>query len=161
MDTDKWQRLIAGTDCPVCLDPPGGDSPAEFASRGVVATLPSGRVVLQDDADFPGYCILYHRRHVTELFELSDDERRQWVEDAASLARAIQAVCSPAKLNYAVLGNLVPHWHVHVIPRRPGDGYWGKPIWSRADEARRRMTREEFESTRRALAERLALPVPK
>ena len=69
-DADAWSRKISGDDCPVCAGQDGG-------GPGVVAELASGRVVLQDDAAFRGYCILYHRRHVTELHELTPAEQAE------------------------------------------------------------------------------------
>lgn len=145
-DADKWHSLVTGAACPVCRNPP---------HTAQVANLPSGSVVLQNDADFPGYCILYHRRHVTELNVLSPDERRAWVEDVARVATAIQEVCRPLKLNYAALGNLVPHFHVHVIPRYPTDGYWGQPIWNRPDHLRRELPSGEFQRLYERLREKL------
>lgn len=140
-DAERWRGLVEGADCPICTrltaeEDEGGD---------LVAELPSGRLLLQDDADFPGYCILLHRRHVTELFHLSEAERAQLVQDVARAAEAIAAVCGPAKINYAILGNEVPHLHCHVIPRYPGDGYWGAPIWSRPADQRALLTPDEFD----------------
>lgn len=120
-NAEAWQAKIEGGDCPMCRE----------EKLAVVAERPSGRVVLTDDADFPGYCILVYRRHVTELHELSREERAQLMEDVAHVARVLNEQLHPAKLNYAILGNEVPHIHCHIIPRSPDDPYWGAPIWKR------------------------------
>ncbi len=124
--------MILGTECAYC----GPRKSADAEERIPVTTLPSGEVVLQPDGNFPGYCILYYHRHATELFQLTLEERTRFIEDVANLAHAIWKVCRPAKLNYAILGNELPHLHVHVIPRYPTDGWWGKPIWLRPPHER-------------------------
>lgn len=146
-DADLWSALIDGRACPVCR----AAANADVAEGMTVADLPSGRVVLQQDADFPGYCILYYRRHVTELHELSEEERAALMEDIAAVARAIANVQRPAKLNYAILGNEAPHLHCHVIPRFPDDGYWGKPIWLRPADRKRALPPEQYHALGNAI----------
>src|SRR5262249_48281655 len=121
--------------CPMCPDGDGAD---------VVAELPSGRVHLQNDADYRGYCILVFRRHVVELHELTETERAQWIEDIARIGRAIAETCWPAKLNVAMLGTLVPHLHCHVIPRYPTDPEWGHPPAFRPPAERRALAPDEY-----------------
>lgn len=140
-DEAQWSQLCSGVDCPLCdrarLEVPG--------ERTIVAELASGVVVLRNDADFRGYCMLVLRRHRVELFDLPAGERREFIEDASRLARAIQECCGPAKLNYAMLGNEVPHLHLHIIPRYPDDGWWGRSPWARPDAQRRLLAPDGFE----------------
>ena len=44
------------------------------------------------------------------------------------VARAIQVVLRPVKLNYDVLGNSVPHLHTHLVPRYADDPRPGWPF---------------------------------
>ncbi|MEW6250558.1 MAG: HIT family protein [Planctomycetota bacterium] len=149
-DGQSWARRLTGENCAACLLPAEGDDPLW------VATLPSGRVRLQDDGDFRGYCILYFRRHVVELPDLTAAERGQLMEDLSRVADAIRQVCRPAKLNYACLGNEVPHLHWHIVPRYPEDGWWGRSFMVRPAEARRSLPKPEYESLRAALRAELA-----
>jgi diadenosine tetraphosphate (Ap4A) HIT family hydrolase len=43
------------------------------------------------------------------------------------VGRAITAAFNPIKLNYDILGNAVPHLHVHIVPRYTDDP---RPGWS-------------------------------
>ncbi len=149
-DAQQWARRLAGEDCPVCT---AADAAAD---PHWLATLPSGHVLLPPDGDFPGYCILYFRRHVSELSGLTPDERHQLVDDIERLARAVTACCKPAKLNYACLGNEVPHLHWHVVPRYPHDGWWGQAFSLRPTSARRTLPEEEYERLRQNLRMALA-----
>lgn len=150
-DEREWQARVRGTACPLCRQT---EAAAGHPDR--VASLESGHVFLQNDADFRGYCILVHRRHVVELFELSAEERRAFMEDAAAIASAVHAAASPLKINYAMLGNLVPHLHLHIIPRFAADGWWGQSPWARPDTQKRPLTPEAFAALRDQLSAALA-----
>jgi diadenosine tetraphosphate (Ap4A) HIT family hydrolase len=153
-DEHRWTRLKAGLDCPICQ----ANARDEREADRWVVTLPSGRVTLQDDADFRGYCILAYRRHATELFELSLPERGQLIHDVARVAQALRDTCRPLKINYEILGNEVPHVHVHIVPRYAADGCWGRPIWLRPPDAQRSLPHHDFESLRSALRAALSGP---
>lgn len=148
-DPQAWKSLVNGASCPMCSA--GQIDPAQ----SIVARLASGAVSLQNDGALRGYCILIYKRHVTEIFDLTEAERVQLIHDIDHVARAIRDVCEPTKINYAILGNEVPHLHVHVIPRYPDDGYWGKAIWLRPKHEIRQLSESEFESLRSGLALRM------
>lgn len=108
-------------DCPLCADPSKG--------MELVADLTMTRAYLQKSASFRGYCILVLKRHAVELDDLSPEERSALMEDVARVGHAIRRVCQPTKLNYEILGNVVPHIHVHVIPRYTTDPTWDRAAW--------------------------------
>lgn len=144
-DTDLtalFHRRKAGIDCPMCPDAVDDD---------VVAELSSGKVHLQNDADYKGYCILVFRRHAVEIHELTAQERHDWIEDIARIGSAITQVCAPAKLNVSMLGNLCPHLHCHVMPRTIGDPEWVGPPAFRSTDQRTPLSPEEFDALARAL----------
>lgn len=87
-------------------------------------------VILNRDQFFPGYCLLFTKKHVTELFHLNQPERSELVEEINQLALALDVVFSPTKINYELLGNMVPHMHWHIVPRFEHDPLWPRPIWS-------------------------------
>ena len=87
------------------------------------------RAYLQPSASFRGYCILVLKKHAVEIDDLSPKERSALMEDIARVAHAIRQVCTPAKLNYEILGNVVPHIHVHIIPRYTTDPTWDRAAW--------------------------------
>jgi diadenosine tetraphosphate (Ap4A) HIT family hydrolase len=93
-------------------------------------------------APLPGYVCLVAKRHVREPFELPDAERRAFWDGVDSVAAALVANLHPRNLNYEIHGNVLPHLHVHVFPRWPGDRFEGRPIDARealprTDEDRR------------------------
>ena len=140
--TTLFQGRKAGIDCPMCPD---------TVTNDVVAELPSGKVHLQNDADYRGYCILIFRRHVIEIHELTPQERHDWIEDIARVGRAVTAVCGPDKLNVSMLGNLCPHLHCHMMPRYVGDPEWVGPPAFRSSDQRTPLSEPEIERLADAL----------
>jgi diadenosine tetraphosphate (Ap4A) HIT family hydrolase len=86
---------------------------------------------------YHGYCILVSRRHATELSQLSAEEQVGYLQEMCRLARAIEECFRPHKLNYELLGNLVPHLHFHLFPRRADDAEVLRPVWFALDRAER------------------------
>jgi len=87
-------------------------------------------VTLNSDQFFPGYCFVFTKNHVTELFLLDASTRGAVIEEVNRVAAALYAAFKPAKINYELLGNMVPHMHWHVVPRFTSDPLWPRPIWS-------------------------------
>ena len=56
------------------------------------------------------------------------------MEEVSAVAAALNRVFTPTKINYELLGNMVPHMHWHVVPRFAADPLWPRPIWSEAHE---------------------------
>ncbi|MBT0665447.1 HIT family protein [Geobacter pelophilus] len=95
-----------------------------------VAELEHSYVLLNRDQFFPGYCFVFTKTHVTELFHLDQDTRAAIIEEVNAVAAALFAVFQPTKINYELLGNMVPHMHWHIVPRFTTDPLWPRPIWS-------------------------------
>lgn len=95
-----------------------------------VAELAVSRLYLNPDQRFAGSCIVVARRHVVEITELLPGEQDAFWQDVRRTAAAVQAAFAPDKLNVAMLGNLVPHLHAHVIARRHDDAAWPQAIWA-------------------------------
>ncbi len=117
-DPDRWERLRRGVGCPLC-----GAAPAD-----VVAELPASRVRVPAAACVRGYACVIHRAHVVEWHELAPAAAAAFLADVNRVSRAVAAATGAVKLNLLSLGNLVPHLHVHVCPRRPGDRWEGRAL---------------------------------
>ena len=91
-------------------------------------------VMLNRDQFFRGYCFVLTKKHVTELFQLDLQTRSGIIEEMNTVAAALFRLLKPAKINYELLGNMVPHMHWHVVPRFTADPLWPRPIWSEPHE---------------------------
>jgi diadenosine tetraphosphate (Ap4A) HIT family hydrolase len=88
------------------------------------------RVVLVDDADFPGFARVIWHDHVREMSDLTAGEQTRLMQAVFAVERAQREVLAPAKVNLASLGNLTPHLHWHVIPRFADDSHFPQPVWA-------------------------------
>ena len=90
------------------------------------------RVILVEDADYPGFCRVILNRHVKEMTDLDEIERLRLMEVVFGVEQAVRQIMQPDKINLASLGNVVPHLHWHVIPRFADDRHFPNPIWGAA-----------------------------
>jgi diadenosine tetraphosphate (Ap4A) HIT family hydrolase len=95
----------------------------------LIMEMDTGFAVLGESQFFLGYSLLICKHPVTELDELPQDVCRAYLGEMAQLAAAVRTVTRPHKLNYEALGNIVPHMHWHIFPRRPSDPAPEKPVW--------------------------------
>jgi diadenosine tetraphosphate (Ap4A) HIT family hydrolase len=88
-----------------------------------------------------GQCIVVPIRHARTLLELADDEAAAVMRSAKRLAAAMLKAFSPDGLllyqnNGLGSGQEVPHFHLHVVPRREGSDWgFGPPHLAKLKEA--------------------------
>lgn len=90
-----------------------------------ICQLESGYLYLFKEQSHPGRVILAHNKHVSELIDLTDEERDQFFADIAKVSRAIHKVFNPKKVNYGAYGDTGCHLHFHLVPKYEGEYEWG------------------------------------
>jgi diadenosine tetraphosphate (Ap4A) HIT family hydrolase len=100
-----------------------------------VAELETSYVVLGDYHAWRGYTLLLSKECKPELHDLPPDRRAKFLAEMTLVAEAVWNVFKPAKLNYEMLGNLVPHMHWHIFPRHADDPDRQRPVWFRSYDA--------------------------
>lgn len=108
---DVWQRLREGSDCPMCADIHLPENPFSY----LVAELPFSYARLVKNQYVRGYTVVALKRHACELFELSPAELAVFWGDVARVARALDRLYRPTKINYLVFGHHCPHLHCHLV----------------------------------------------
>ncbi len=94
-----------------------------------IGDLPLSRVLVINDANYPWLLLAPRRAGVIEIVDLDEVAQAQLMTEINRVARALQDVTKPDKLNIAALGNVVPQLHVHIIARRRSDAAWPRPVW--------------------------------
>lgn len=99
-----------------------------------VKELETGYVIFGWNQHFYGYVIFLCKRHVTELWELEEEFRKQYLNEMTLVAKAVKEAFGAEKMNYECLGNGDVHLHFHLFPRVSGDlGEYGNngkgPVW--------------------------------
>ncbi len=126
MSQEHWTSLVNGENCPLCLE---NESSALVSKHGyVVADLEISRLRLSMNQFVVGYCVLICKKHIPEPHHLPHEEQILFFQDLMRASQAIEQVFNPIKMNFQILGNLVPHLHVHITPRYYGDTSPGRPI---------------------------------
>lgn len=124
------------TDCELCQQD-GGE---------LLLRTKQWRVVLIDDAAYPGFCRVIWNDHVREMTDLSEADRALCMRVVWAVEAIVRGIMQPDKINLATLGNVVPHLHWHVIPRYADDAHFPAPVWAEA----RRTVQPESLAARRA-----------
>ena len=99
-----------------------------------VKELVTGYVVIGDHQHFWGYTLFLCKEHKTELFQLDEEFKMEFLREMSVVAEAVSNAFGAEKMNYELLGNGDTHLHWHLFPRRTGDlggfGNNGKgPVW--------------------------------
>lgn len=126
MPRERWEALVRGAGCPLCAECQSAEPVNEHGYT--VATLGLGFLRLSMNQFPPGYCVLICTKHVREPYHLTEEEQAIFFSDMMCVAQALERVFSPVKMNFEILGNLVPHLHVHIKPRYYGDPAPGRPV---------------------------------
>lgn len=92
-----------------------------------VCDLKVSKVFLLYDQTYPGRCAVAYREHKTELYQLTKEERSDFMDDVALVAKAIAKLYSADKIQYAIFGDKMPHLHVHLAVKRADDEDFGSP----------------------------------
>ncbi len=127
-------------------------------NEDVLVNTPKFRVILVDDANYPGFCRVIWNAHVKEMTDLAIADRSALMQAVCKVEQAIRDVMQPHKINLASLGNMVPHLHWHVIPRYQHDAHFPNPVWAATErvssevEAKRALLPELREVLRREFA---------
>lgn len=122
---DAFYAMLRGEGCPMCEQRRLEETPYGVRIfEGEVTDAYLQRADVQR-----GYTVVVWRgRHVAEPAELGDDEAGEYWRELLHVGRGLQACLGAVKMNYEILGNLLPHLHAHVIPRYADDPRPGWPF---------------------------------
>jgi diadenosine tetraphosphate (Ap4A) HIT family hydrolase len=116
---EDWDARKRGVGCWFCG--------SQFGEPFYVGTTGDGH--LERHAIAPGHAIvLFRDRHVADFTSLTPAEVATYWHDVHTVARMIEKVFAPCHMNYQLLGNSVPHLHVHLVPRYVDDPAPGRPL---------------------------------
>lgn len=125
------------------------------ADGPAIGELPLCHLRLVDDARFFWVVLVPRRTRMVELIDLAFTDRHLLMEEIAVVSSVVRTVSDCAKLNVALLGNVVPQLHVHVVGRDPGDAAWPGPVFGAGE----RVPLAEAERDRRIAALATALAI--
>lgn len=132
------------------------EKPCSFCS--IASAEVSANVVFEDQISiafldyrplFPGHTLLITKQPFVTLLDLPQDLIGPLFSNAQKLARAVQQAVQ-ADGTFVAMNNVVsqsvPHFHIHIVPRRRGDGLRGF-FWPR-----HKATAEELEAIQKKIS---------
>lgn len=120
-----------------------------------IGELESSKVYLFREQSHKGRVIVAHKKHVSEITDLTKEERALYMEDIAKVADAMHKIFHPDKVNYGAYGDTGHHLHFHLVPKYE-DGYeWGGTFAMNPEQVI--LTDEEYEEMVRKYQKELNL----
>ena len=106
--------------CAYCM---GGELLAKFGIK--ICDLKVSQLILFKEQSKPGRVIVAYRDHVSEIVDISEQERNMFMADVCRAANAVHKAFNPDKVNYGAYGDTGCHLHMHIVPKYNGGDEWG------------------------------------
>jgi diadenosine tetraphosphate (Ap4A) HIT family hydrolase len=89
-----------------------------------ICDLSVSMLVLFKEQSHPGRCIVAYKDHVSEMTDLSDEQRDAFFADVARASKAVHAAFHPDKVNYGSYADTGHHLHIHLVPKYKDGFEW-------------------------------------
>ncbi len=124
---------------------------------GAIGRARSGWFVMSDVQALAGHALLLPDPVVPSLNDLSGEARTSFLADMAALGDALLAATDAERINYAILGNVEPVLHAHVVPRYAWEppAMRRGPVWNYDQDAAPRFDPAVHGELRRRIAAEL------
>lgn len=106
--------------CGYCV---GGEPLDKFGIP--ICELTVSQLILFKEQSKRGRCIVAFKDHVSEVVDISEEDRNAFFADVTKAANAIHKAFNPDKLNYGAYGDTGCHLHMHLVPKYVGGDEWG------------------------------------
>ena len=90
-----------------------------------ICDLEVSSLILFKEQSKPGRVIVAYKDHVSEIVNISDEERNLFMADVTRAAKALHAAFHPKKVNYGAYGDTGCHLHFHLVPKYEGGDEYG------------------------------------
>ena len=120
MNLAEKQAKAPREECGYCM---GGEILAAYGIK--ICDLNVSSLILFKEQSHLGRCVVAYKDHVSEITDLTDEERNAFFSDVTRAAKAIHAAFNPEKLNYGAYGDTGCHLHFHLVPKNPDQDEWG------------------------------------
>ena len=99
----------------------------------LTGSLSLSDVLLMNDSRYPWAIIVPRCHQAFDITDLTIEERVIFTEEINFVAGSMKRHYQPERINIAMLGNVVPQLHCHIIARFKEDFAWSKPVWGIGD----------------------------
>jgi len=116
----KEEKNMKDNNCAYCMR---GELLDKFGI--FICDLEVSSLILFKEQSKPGRVIVAYKDHVSEIVNISEEERNLFMADVTRAAKALHAAFKPNKVNYGAYGDTGCHLHMHLVPKYEGGDEWG------------------------------------
>ncbi len=109
-----------------------------------ICDLEASSVYLFKEQSKKGRVCVAYKDHVSEIVNLSPEERNLFMKDVADVATAIHELFQPDKVNYGAFGDTGGHCHMHIVPKYKDGDEWGGTFAMNPDK--KHLSTDEYEA---------------
>ncbi len=97
--------------------------------KDYVCDLPFCKVLFEDNANCPWIFLVPKKENVRNMLDLTTEERLVLMKEIEIAEKVMTRLFNPDQTNVAMIGNMTPQLHVHVICRYQTDACWPGTVW--------------------------------
>ncbi len=90
-----------------------------------VCDLQVSSLILFKEQSKLGRFVVAYKDHVSEIVDLSEEDRNAFMADVVKVSNAIHQAFQPDKVNYGAYGDTGHHLHMHLVPKYKEGDEWG------------------------------------
>ena len=94
-----------------------------------ITQLEYGSLFLHWNQCYTGRCLYISNAHIENYPNIDYELFVNLNREMLLICKVIERTFQPDLMNYASLGNVIRHFHYHIIPRYESDPNWGRPPW--------------------------------
>ncbi|RFC63178.1 HIT domain-containing protein [Fulvimarina endophytica] len=94
-----------------------------------VKTLGLCELRLINDSRWPWLILVPRRPDTVEFHDMTGLDQTMLTFELGLVSKPFKALTGCDKLNIAMIGNMVPQLHAHIVARSSGDANWPGPVW--------------------------------
>ena len=86
-------------------------------------------VLMEDSAEFVWLFLVPRKENVKNMLDLTHSERHQLMDEIEIAEQTLNKLFRPDQTNVAMIGNMTPQLHAHVLCRYKTDPFWPGTVW--------------------------------
>ena len=112
--------------------------------KDYICDLPFCTVLFEDNALCPWIFLVPRKQNIRNMLDLTTEERLTLMKEIEIAEQIMVKLFNPTQTNVAMIGNLTPQLHVHVICRYDTDPYWPGTVWNQPAKKYPHSAKEEI-----------------
>lgn len=101
-------------------------------AKDFVIDLKLCKVLFEDNKYYPWIFLVPQKENTKNMTGLTMDERFQLMKEIAVAEKIMFSLFPCDQDNVAMIGNMTPQLHVHIVCRKVGDPDWPGTVWNSA-----------------------------